>query len=172
MGWEVAYVVCDWCWKGGIWGVSWLVVNICRKWSGWEKGSIGKKWVLDVVACSCWLGFRIVCMRNKVLKLIACSKVSWDFLRYVVNSRESNVCSESFAFSQYLDVPFMFGIKLRRASANRVLLYCPLSYRFSSSISPILYVFEQNQTGIKVHPLLFLVLCPQPIKYNLLFLKS
>lgn len=70
-------------------------------------------------------------MRNKVLNLIACSKVSWDFLRYVVNSRESNVCSESFAFSQYLDVPFMFGIKLRRASANRVLLYCPLP-----SISP------------------------------------
>ena len=111
-------------------------------------------------------------MLDRVLKLIACSKVLWDFLRYVVNSRESNVCSESFAFSQYLDVPFMFGIKLRRASANRVLLYCPISFRFSSSIPPILYVFEQNQTGIKVYPLLFLVLCPQPIKYNLLFLKS
>lgn len=51
-------------------------------------------------------------MRNKVFKRIVCSKVSWDFLRYMVNSRESNGCSESFAFSQYLDVLFMFGIKL------------------------------------------------------------
>lgn len=59
-------------------------------------------------------------MRNKVFKLIACSKISWNFLRYMVNSHESNVCSESFAFSQYLDVLFMFGIKLRIDSANSV----------------------------------------------------